>query len=291
MSLRLIARIHPAIRDDIADLTTRRPLPSASLSDLDPFLFLNHHGPQIYPQQNRGLPFGPHPHRGFETVTFILAGDIAHRDSAGGESVIDAGGVQWMSAGRGLVHSEVSSDRFKKNGGGLEILQLWVNLPAKLKMIAPSYIGQQRDELTRFTSPDGRSQITLVCGALLGFESYRGTVKTNYPITLALMSCQANAGLQLRLPAAQTVFFYVVSGDVEINGKSVSNFHLIEFEQMPKIEDDQDEVEVRVSSSAVFLVGHARPFKEPIVSHGPFVMNTREEIIAATEDFQSGKLR
>ena len=114
MSLRPIAQTHEAIRDDIADLTTRQPLPSKSLAHLDPFLFLNHHGPQTYPPQNRGLPFGPHPHRGFETVTFILAGNIAHHDSAGGESVIDVGGVQWMTAGRGLIHSEVSSEKLKK---------------------------------------------------------------------------------------------------------------------------------------------------------------------------------
>jgi redox-sensitive bicupin YhaK (pirin superfamily) len=127
---RQLAATYPACRDDIGDLVTRRPLPGPGLPDLDPFLFLNHHGPQLYPPHNRGLPFGPHPHRGFETVTFIIEGELAHRDSGGHENVIHAGGVQWMTAGRGLVHAELSPDSFKRSGGPLEILQLWVNLPA-----------------------------------------------------------------------------------------------------------------------------------------------------------------
>ena len=132
---------HPAIRDDIGDLTTRRPLPGPGLDQLDPFLFLNHHGPQVYPANNRGLPFGPHPHRGFETVTFILEGSLAHADSAEHQSVIHAGGVQWMTAGSGIVHAEVSPPEFLHDGGPLEILQLWINLPASLKMSEPRYVG------------------------------------------------------------------------------------------------------------------------------------------------------
>jgi len=135
MTNRTIKRQHPAYRDDIADLSTIRPLPGPGVEQIDPFLFLNHHGPQTYPPRNQGLPFGPHPHRGFETVTFILEGELAHLDSGGGESIIRAGGVQWMTAGRGLVHAEVSPDGFKQQGGPLEILQLWVNLPSRIESL------------------------------------------------------------------------------------------------------------------------------------------------------------
>jgi len=127
MTSKTIKHLHPAVRDDIADLITRRPVPGAEIEQVDPFLFLNHHGPQVYPPRNGGLPFGPHPHRGFETVTFILTGELAHRDSAGHESVIKEGGIQWMTAGSGLVHAEISPDDFKRSGGPLEILQLWVS--------------------------------------------------------------------------------------------------------------------------------------------------------------------
>ena len=112
--MRTVHALHAAHRDDIADLVTRRPLPGPRLPQVDPFLFLNHHGPQVYPPNNRGLPFGPHPHRGFETVTFILDGNLAHYDSGGHASVIEAGGVQWMTAGSGLVHAEVSPPEFKQ---------------------------------------------------------------------------------------------------------------------------------------------------------------------------------
>ena len=157
--MRTVSQIHPAYRDDIADLVTRRPVPGPGLDQVDPFLFLNHHGPQVYPPNNNGLPFGPHPHRGFETVTFVLEGELAHYDSGGHESVIGAGGVQWMTAGAGLVHAEVSPPEFKRDGGPLEILQLWVNLPARLKMTPPRYSGLQREQIPLVPLPGGAGEL------------------------------------------------------------------------------------------------------------------------------------
>src|SRR5687768_9690885 len=132
-SLRTLKAIHKAEYDPIGGLVTYRAMPTRNfpMNRLDPFIFLNHHGRQVYPPGNPGLPFGPHPHRGFETVTFILEGELTHKDSSGAESVIREGGVQWMTAGSGLIHAEISSEVFKQKGGPLEILQLWVNLPAK----------------------------------------------------------------------------------------------------------------------------------------------------------------
>ena len=152
---RSVLRLHPAHRDDIGDLITRRPVPGPGLEQIDPFLFLNHHGAQTYAPGNAGLPFGPHPHRGFETVTFILEGELAHNDSSGGESVIEAGGIQWMTAGSGLIHAELSPAAFKRDGGPIEILQLWVNLPSRLKMTRPDYIGLQKSDIPTFTTADG----------------------------------------------------------------------------------------------------------------------------------------
>src|SRR5690606_19876377 len=125
---------------------------------------------QIYPPGNLGLPFGPHPHRGVETVTFVLEGQLAHRDSGGHESVIDAGGVQWMTAGRGLVHAELAPEEFLRRGGGLEILQLWVNLPARLKMTEPRYVGLQAAQIPVMRSEDGGTKVDLVSGNWFGRE-------------------------------------------------------------------------------------------------------------------------
>src|SRR5215217_1466840 len=147
---------HKAVYDPIGDLVTYRAMPTHAvpMNAIDPFIFLNHHGRQEYFPHNNGLPFGPHPHRGFETVTFILEGDLTHKDSSGANSVIKAGGVQWMTAGKGLIHAEVSSEEFKIKGGPLEILQLWVNLPAKYKMTEPKYVGLQKDQIPVLTLDD-----------------------------------------------------------------------------------------------------------------------------------------
>ena len=174
--MRTIKKIHQAEYSPIADLETYRALPTSSIDYIDPFLFLNHHGPQVYSSPNNGLPFGPHPHRGMETVTFILDGDIAHKDSsAGEESVINAGGVQWMTAGKGLLHAEVSSKKFLEEGGNLEIMQLWLNLPASRKMVDPFYKGLQREDIPKVTLDDGKVTVELVSGSWDGqaaaFES------------------------------------------------------------------------------------------------------------------------
>ena len=190
MTSKTIKRAHPAMRDDIADLTTRRPVPGRDVEQIDPFLFLNHHGPQVYAPRNRGLPFGPHPHRGFETVTFILTGELAHRDSAGHESIIKEGGIQWMTAGSGLVHAEISPQEFMRKGGPLEILQLWVNLPPRLKMTQPRYIGLQRDEIPAIPTPDGKGVVNLISGEYLG---RKGAMQPLLDIFMSTVELKAGA--------------------------------------------------------------------------------------------------
>ena len=222
MTSKRIKRAHPAMRDDIADLTTRRPVPGRDVEQIDPFLFLNHHGPQVYAPRNRGLPFGPHPHRGFETVTFILTGELAHRDSAGHESVIKEGGIQWMTAGSGLVHAEISPQEFMQKGGPLEILQLWVNLPPKLKMTQPRYIGLQRDEIPAIATPDGKGIVNLVSGEYLG---RKGAMQPLLDIFMSTVELRAGARVAFPGVAKRNVFLYVVRGSVEVgrpNGSGVA---------------------------------------------------------------------
>jgi redox-sensitive bicupin YhaK (pirin superfamily) len=279
-SSRTVKKQHAAMRDDIADLTTRRPLPSPSIDQLDPFLFLNHHGPQVYPPYNHGLPFGPHPHRGFETVTFILEGDIAHRDSGGHESVIKAGGVQWMTAGRGLVHSEVSSEEFKRAGGPLEVLQLWVNLPARLKMTAPGYVGLQREQIPSFEMDDGRVRVNLISGA---WDKQIGPIRSLTDVHMMTAGFSAGGHARLPAPRGRNVFLYVVRGEVDIASTRAQAHHLIE------LNDDADVVEIEATTDALILFGHAQPIAEPVVAHGPFVMNTKEEIVEAIRDYQAGQ--
>lgn len=281
MSHRTVKAVHAARRDDIADLKTRRPLPGPGVEQVDPFLFLNHHGPQTYPPANRGLPFGPHPHRGFETVTFILEGSLAHYDSGGHESVIAAGGVQWMTAGSGLVHAELSPEEFKRNGGDLEILQLWLNLPARLKMTPPAYTGLKRADIPALARDEGRVTLNLIAGA---FEGERGPFRSLTGAFMSTVELRAGGRIVLPATAGRSVFLYVVRGMVRVADAEAGGFRLVE------LNGDGDTVELDATGDTILLFGHADPIAEPVVSYGPFVMNTREEIEEAIRDYQAGLL-
>ena len=282
MTDKTIRRLHPALRDDIGDLMTQRPVPSDQLEQIDPFLFLNHHGPQVYGPHNRGLPFGPHPHRGFETVTFIVDGMLAHRDSAGHESVIHAGGVQWMTAGSGIVHAEVSPRDFLEHGGPLEILQLWVNLPSHLKMSAPAYTGLQRDQIPALSLDGGKVTMNLIAGE---WESTTGPVQSLTGVFMSTVAMQAGGRLRVAGLQGRNVLLYVVRGRIGVgnHGDLVNAYQLVE------LDDDGDALHIRAEADTLLLFGHAEPIREPVVAHGPFVMTTREEIVQAIADYQAGR--
>jgi redox-sensitive bicupin YhaK (pirin superfamily) len=280
MNVRTVKRLHPAMRDDIGDLVTQRPVPNPHLDQVDPFLFLNHHGPQTYPPHNRGLPFGPHPHRGFETVTFILDGMLTHQDSAGHESIIRAGGVQWMTAGRGLVHAEISPEEFLEHGGPLEILQLWVNLPPALKMTDPRYIGLQGADIPAVPLDNGKVVLHLVSG---NWEDMAGPVDSLTGVFMSTIELKAGGRIRIAGLEGRNILLYVVRGVVQVEADQVSAFHLAE------MNSEGDELEIAAETDALVLFGHAEAINEPVVAHGPFVMNTRAEIVEAIEDYQAGR--
>ena len=279
MSAKTVQALHPAHRDDIGDLTTRRPVPAAGLEQVDPFLFLNHHGPQIYGPNNAGLPFGPHPHRGFETVTFILEGELAHRDSAGHESIIAAGGVQWMTAGSGLIHAEVSPEAFKQSGGPLELLQLWINLPSHLKMTPPRYVGLQADAIPAIPVDQGLAAVNLISGTWGG---HIGPISSLTGVFMTTIALKAGGRAGFGSLSGRNVSSYVVSGEVKANGTTLPAWTLATLDLAGDI------VELVASKDAFVLFGHAEPIGEPVFAHGPFVMNTREEIVDAIRDYNAG---
>lgn len=264
----------------MGDLITRSPLPTRSLQQIDPFIFLNHHGPQTYAPNNNGLPFGPHPHRGIETVTFIVSGDIAHQDTAGAKSVIGAGGIQWMTAGSGLIHAELSSDEFLKEGGDLEILQLWINLPAKHKMTQPFYKGVQRDEMVKIEVAKGAT-LDLIAGT---YQEVKGSVATLTDVFLSTLTMEEGSMLTLDIPEDRNIFFYVIDGLAEVNGHEIPEYHLAEFDNKGTT------MNISARKKSMIILGHATPLNEPMVAHGPFVMNTEEEIAQAYQDFRDGKM-
>lgn len=280
--MRSIKKIHKAAYRPIANLITYSPMPTRNLEMVDPFIFLNHHGPQNYGADNSGLPFGPHPHRGMETVTIILKGDIAHKDSAGNNSVIESGGVQWMTAGRGLVHAEVSSDNFKRNGGPLEILQLWVNLPAKLKMTDPRYKGLQKEDIPITSIDNGNITAQVISGTL---NNTAGAFETLTKIHLAILFFKEGGDFKYEIPKEDNILCYVIKGALKINGEVVNGLELTEFN------NDSDQIQIEAKEESILLFGHAKPFNEPVVFGGPFVMNSQEEIDQAYLDYKNGEFK
>jgi len=278
--MRTIKKIHKAEYRPIADLVTYSPLPTRSLQQIDPFIFLNHHGFQTYPAQNQGLPFGPHPHRGMETVTFILEGDIMHKDSSGHESIIGPGGVQYMTAGRGLIHAEVSSSEFKRKGGDLEILQLWLNLPASKKMIQPNYVGLQKEEIPAFDLDNGKIRVQQLFGA---WNGVKGAFEETFPLTMSTIYIEKGGKFEKEIPAEENIFFYIVRGELNVNGEEIPFRNLVEFT------NTGEKIKVEALEDGILILGHAKPFNEPMVAQGPFVMNTQQQIYEAYQDYQAGK--
>lgn len=279
--MRKVKKIHQAVYSPIDDLITYRAIPTQSIDYLDPFLFLNHHGPQVYSPNNRGLPFGPHPHRGFETLTYVIKGDIAHLDSGGGESVITEGGVQWMTAGSGLIHSEVSSDNFKKNGGEEEVLQLWMNLSSQHKMVKPNYVGLSKDEIPQIGVADGKGFVDLISG---NWGEHQGPIDSLSQLTMTSIRLSADAKLEIPIPNGNEVFFYVVKGKLTVNGTEAEMHQLVQFEK------EDGDISIETNTDTYILFGYGKPFDEPMIAQGPFVMNTEQEIMEAYQDFRAGKM-
>jgi quercetin 2,3-dioxygenase len=277
-----IKAIYRASYTDYDGLATYRVMPTrnVTIDALEPFIFLNHHGPQQYKPGNNGLPFGPHPHKGFETVTFIIEGDLVHQDSTGYSSNIKAGGIQWMTAGNGIIHSETSSDEFKANGGKVEMLQLWVNLPARFKNASPAYIGLQQQQVPALSLDQARVTVSLVSGS---WGKEKAPVQSLSGVQLSTISFKNTGSLELDLPSDSAVLFYVVKGKLNVNDEVAETHDLVEFER------EAATIRVTASEDSLIIYGVASPSNEPVVAHGPFVMNTQEEIRQAFVDYQEGK--
>jgi redox-sensitive bicupin YhaK (pirin superfamily) len=295
-SQRPVKQLHTALDATSASmdhLLTYTALPYAGergerdFKRFDPFLVLNHHGVQHFPPHNQGLPFGPHPHRGIETLTFIYQGDLTHRDSTGTDSVIKAGGVQWMTAGKGIIHEEVSSREFKDKGGTLDIIQVWFNLPRSLKMIPPHYVGLQKDQIPEVKSADGKTTVHPVSGNWRGAAgSVAGPVPSVTQISIATLEIKTGGRYSADVPGNETVLLYVVNGKIKVNGQIAEARVLVEFENPTDPAAEGIEIEALENSTLIF--GHGEPYHEPIVAYGPFVMNTAQEIEQAYADYRAG---
>lgn len=262
----------------------RRPFPRSGLDHVDPFLLLDEMGPVDYgPGQAVGAP--DHPHRGFETVTYILEGAVEHKDSAGNRGVIGPGDVQWMTAGAGVVHSEMPVQAIRQAGGRAHGFQLWVNLPKAAKMSSPRYQDLRDPDIPVFEDAGVRAKV--IAGAIGGLE---GIVDTHVPITYVHYTVQPGGSVALEVPRPHNVLVYAFAGEMAV-GPSRNQVRAGQMAVFDRRGDTVDlDVPREASTAAEWLLLAGEPIEEPVARYGPFVMNTKAEIVEAFEDYESGRL-
>ena len=275
-TLRSIVPTHTVLEG--GGFRVRRPVAMGRL--MSPFLLLDEMGPVTYgPGEAVGAP--DHPHRGFETVTYLLAGGMKHADSAGNSGDLNPGDVQWMTAGRGVIHSELPQDQMMEQGGLMHGFQIWVNLPAKDKMMAPRYQDIPSSEIPEATSSEGDVWAKVIAGKALGVEAVIDTV---IPITYIHLKLEPGARYTHPSTADHNLMVYAFGGDMDIEGKTLRDGGL------GLLSEGEHVTLVAGSAGAECLLLGGPEIDEPIARYGPFVMNTREEIYQAIEDFQNGTL-
>lgn len=262
----------------------RRPFPKPSFSEFDPFLLLDEMGPvTVAPNQAKGAP--DHPHRGFETVTYMLSGEMEHKDSHGHAGKLSPGDVQWMTAGAGVVHSEMPSAEFQRSGGKLHGFQLWVNLPRQDKLMRPRYQEIPAARIPTAQSEDGLVTVRVIAGEALGA---RAVIETITPIMYLHFKIKPGGRVLQSVPRGYNAFAYIIDGE----GTFGVDRERGQDGQMVMFSTDGDELLIANDSSdtlELLLIGGV-PLNEPVARYGPFVMNTREEIYQAIEDYQSGRM-
>ena len=255
--------------------------------NLDPFLLMDYNPPKFFQGGRRdNSEFAlrgveEHPHRGFETVTIAYQGEVSHRDSHGGGGTIGTGDVQWMTAGSGVMHEEMHSEKFAKEGGLFEMVQLWVNLPAKDKMTAPKYQAIKSADIPVVTLPNNAGFAPVIAGELL---DKNGSAETFSPINMWDTTMNANSAHTFAVPESHNVIILVLDGTIQVGGDSVARRgELVTFER------GGADVLIEANNEAKLLILTGEPLNEPIVGYGPFVMNTREQIIEAFNDVHAGR--
>lgn len=269
---------------NMGPIRLRQPLPSFQINDLDPFILLHHYGPYEIGPKSNPFDLGPHPHRGFEPITFLIQGEQLHRDSLGNNSVVKAGDVQWTTAGKGIVHAEGPTKEFVEKGGNLEGIQLWLNLPAKFKMMDPNYQQVKSEEMPVVLSDDGKIEVKIVAGDYIGKQ---GRIVTQTSVDVLWGYAKPGGNYSVVLKNSHDVLIYLIKGSLTVNGVEALSEDGV---RMLTFSNDGDGVAIVANSKAEFIILSGEPIKEKVATYGPFVMNTQEEIQQAMLDYQNGKM-
>lgn len=280
--MRNVQYIFPADKVMLGKAEILQALPIKGINQISPFLLLHHFRKENIPAGEVDFDVAPHPHRGFEPVTFLFEGNIHHRDSMGNEGFLKGGDVQWMTAGRGVIHSEKATEEFQKTGGDFHGVQLWVNLPKEHKMTEPRYQDIKSENIPVYESEDKKLKLRIVAGT---WNDIQGPAKT-FTEVVAMHGVMKKEKLDdINIPVEHNVILYVLEGKLEINGKHHANEGMIVL-----YKNDGAFISIKAMEDTQFLLLSGKPIDEPLATYGPFVMNTQSEVMEAIRDYQMGKM-
>ena len=284
MKLNTIKRVGRSDMVNMGPIRLRQPLPTQQIEMVDPFILLHHYGPYEINEKSNPFDLGPHPHRGFEPITFLVQGEQLHRDSLGNNSVVKAGDVQWTTAGRGIIHAEGPTKEFVKKGGTIEGIQLWLNLPAKKKMIEANYQHSKYEDFRIVTSEDGKVETRIIAGEL---NQIYGKIATQTPVNTFMIEAKEGGEQTISFPDSHQGMLYLLKGKVKVNGARTLELNK---NQMIQFNQDGDHFTIEADEKSLLLFLSGEPFNEPVSTYGPYVMNTQTEIMEAMRDYQMGKM-
>ncbi|MFY0603372.1 MAG: pirin family protein [Flavobacteriaceae bacterium] len=265
-------------------LRLRQPIPTDGIEQVDPFLLLHHYGPYAISELNNPFDLGPHPHRGFEPITLLFKGEQLHRDSLGNEMIVKAGDVQWTTAGRGVIHAEGPTKEFVMKGGELEGIQLWLNLPAKNKMMPADYQHIKNEEMPIVNNQTNSVSLKVVAGKQKGAV---GLIQTQTPVNVFTVEAQEQGEMNIHIPRSHKSLIYLLDGEVIVNNEASLKKGAT---QMITFNQDGNAIEFKALKESTLLVLSGAPIEEKVTSWGPYVMNTQTEILEALRDYQQGKM-
>jgi len=281
--MKSIKKIISSEKVDMGGILLDQPLPNKFMDQLDPFLLIHHWSDTLNGNQKQNeAGVGPHPHRGFSPVTLIFKGGVHHRDSRGNDSIVMEGGTQWMFAGRGITHSERPEKKLAEEGGEFELIQFWLNVPAKHKMEQPTYLPIIKEATPEFISEDSKVKVGIVSGE---FKGIKGVVDTFTPVTTLRFEFEKNSEIEFVIPTAQNTLLYILNGELIVNdSEKVLGREMVWFNN----DDTKIKLNANISARAILLAGE--PINEEVTSYGPFVMNNHTQIMEAIRDAQMGKM-
>ena len=281
--MRSIKKIIKSEKVDMGGILLDQPLPNRFMDQMDPFLLIHHWDDVLKGNQKQNeAGVGPHPHRGFSPVTLIFKGGVHHRDSRGNNSIVKAGGTQWMFAGMGITHSERPYKELAEQGGDFELIQFWLNVPAKNKMEQPVYTAITKEDTPVFTTEDGKVKVGIVSG---NFKNLKGVVDHFMPVTVLRFDFGKDGEIEFEIPSTQNTLMYLLDGELLINDTDkAEGRNLIWFE------NDETKIKIKANETTRAMLLAGEPINEKVVSYGPFVMNNETQIMQALRDAQIGKM-